>query len=145
MGAGLMRALTRRPDWRQQLAAFIADIRAKPFVWGDHDCGPAFTGRAVAVMTGEDLTRGFRRYSTLKGAVTAMRAAGFDNLGDLVASLLPEVHWSQAQVGDVAAFGTESALGYALGIVNGERVLVLREDGIGTMDLAAADRVFRVG
>ncbi len=34
---------------------------------------------------------------------------------------------------------------YALGVVNGERIFVLRETGLGTVDLLDAKRAFKVG
>ena len=55
------------------------------------------------------------------------------------------IHVSQAMLGDVAEVPDESPFGHALGIVNGERLLVMREDGIGTVDLLSATRAFRVG
>jgi hypothetical protein len=74
-----------------------------------------------------------------------MRQAGFRNLADMVAVMLPEIHPSEARIGDIAAIEIDTPFGYALGVVNGERVFVLREDGMGTVDLLDAKRAFRVG
>lgn len=72
--------------------------------------------------------------------------AGFADLADLVASILPEIHPSEAKVGDIAAIPTGTALGHGLGVVNGGgTILVLREEGIGVVGLLSADRAFRVG
>ncbi|OCP17370.1 MULTISPECIES: hypothetical protein [unclassified Ensifer] len=142
-----MLALTRRDDWRSRLEAAIDAVKAVPADWAKQaDCGPHLTGRAVEALTGVDVAAAFRgRYQSAAGALRVMKAAGFDNLGDLVASLLPEIHPSQAGVGDIAAIADDSPFGFALGVVDGERVFVMRPDGLGTVDLLAAQRAFKVG
>lgn len=137
----------RRRDWRRRFETVVDEIKAKPFDWeSQHDCGLGLTARLVEAVTGVDHGADYAAaYRTPEQAYRVMKAAGFDSLGDLVASILPEIHPSMARVGDVAAFRTEDRFGYSLGIVNGERVFVLREDGFGTMDLLQADRAFSVG
>ncbi|MGL5166629.1 MAG: DUF6950 family protein [Afipia sp.] len=138
--------MKRLPDWRQRLEAAIDDIRRTPFEWGDHDCGPALAGRVVLALTGEDVAAPYRgKYRTASEAVRLIRDAGFADLADLAASIAPEIHPSRARIGDIAAFKMDSALGSALGVVNGERVLVIRPEGIGTMSLLQAHRAFKVG
>ena len=142
-----MQTLTRHDAWRSRLEAAIDAIKAVPFSWEKQiDCGAHLAGRMVEAQTGVDVASQFRsRYTTAAGAVRAMKAAGFNNLGDLVASLLPEIHPSQARVGDIAAIADDSAFGFALGVVDGERIFVMRADGLGTVDLLAAQRAFKVG
>lgn len=139
--------LTRLPNWRSRFEAAIDEIKFVPFDWStQHDCGPGLAGRLVYAMTGQDLTVRFHgKYNTAKGALKVMKSAGFDNLADLVASFLPEIHPSQASLGDIVAYEMDSPFGYALGVVNGERVFVLRPEGVGTMDMLAAKRAFKVG
>ena len=139
--------MKRLPDWRQRFEAVIDDIRRTPFAWGEHDCGPALAGRVVLAVTGEDVAAPFRgKYRTASEAVRMVREAGFDDLADLVGSILPEIHPSRARVGDIVAYRMDSsALGSALGVVNGERALVIRHEGIGTMGLLQAHRAFKVG
>lgn len=139
--------MKRIPGWRSRLEAAIDGIMRAPFDWSrQHDCGVGLCGRAVEAVTGVDVAAPWRgRYRSRAGALAVMHADGFDNLGDLVASILPEIHPSQAKIGDVAAFATETPFGFALGVVNGERVFVLREEGIATMGLLEAARAFRVG
>ncbi|HEV2502325.1 MAG TPA: hypothetical protein VGV39_04585 [Mesorhizobium sp.] len=142
-----MTDLVRLPDWRLRFDAAIDEIRYVPFAWEDqHDCALGLPGRLVCAMTGEDLTTRYRgKYKSARGALGIVRRAGFDNLADMVGSILPEIHPSQATIGDLAAYEMDSAFGYALGVVNGERVFVLRPEGIGTMDLLDAKRAFKVG
>ena len=79
------------------------------------------------------------------GALGVLRNDGFADLGDLVASVLPEIHISRGRIGDVAAIPADDGFGFTLGVVNGERIFVLRPDGFGTVDLLAAGRAFRIG
>ncbi|MFC6490907.1 DUF6950 family protein [Nitratireductor sp. GCM10026969] len=138
--------LRRIPGWRSRVEAVIDEIKYSPFAWGERDCGPWLVGRVVEAVTGEDLAAPYRgRYRTATGAVRLMQAEGFESLGDLVASLLPEIHPSQAKIADIAAFADDSALGFSLGVVNGERVFVMGENHLGTMNLLQAERAFRVG
>lgn len=138
--------LTRIQLWRGPFEALIDDIKAKPFVWGENDCGPALAGRMVEALTGQDLCGEYRgRYRSRRGALKLMREAGFDDLADLVATKLPEIHISQATVGDIAAIPVDTPFRHALGVVNGERVFVLTANGIGTVDLFDAARAFKVG
>lgn len=141
-----MIALTRLPDWRRQFETAIDDIKAKPFAWYDHDCGPGLAGRLVKAQTGVDLS-GFvvGRYQDAASAARLIRDLGFDTLGQLVASMLPVIHPSEARVGDIAAIDVGGPIGHALGVVNGERIFVLTETGIGTVDLLDAAMCFKVG
>lgn len=142
-----MKTLERLPNWRTRFEAAIDEIKYVPFDWStQHDCGPGLAGRMVYAITGEDLTVKYQgKYNSAAGALKVMRKAGFDNLADLVGSFLPEIHPSQASLGDIVAYEMDSPFGFALGIVNGERVFVLRPEGVGTMDLLAAKRAFKVG
>ena len=126
--------LVRVKNWRACFVAEIDRLKRTPFAWGSHDCGPGLAGNLVLAITGVDCAAQFRgEYSTAAGALKTMKAAGFDNLADLVASMLP------------AAVPHEGPFGYALGVVNGERIFVLRETGLGTVDLLDAKRAFKVG
>lgn len=133
--------------WRAALAAYIDEVMKKPFVWGEHDCA-LFAAGAVQAMTGSDPAASYRdKYKTLKGGLGLLKRKGFANHADLAASMLEEIHPAMAQVGDIAAVPLEGGSFWALGLVNGPRIFVLRPDasGLGTVDLLAAKRAFRVG
>ncbi|MDQ0454661.1 DUF6950 family protein [Rhizobium paknamense] len=142
-----MQTLVRVKDWRSRFEAAIDEIKARPFEWSVHDCGPGLAGRLVEAVTGVDLTASFSPmpYHDEASAAAVIRAAGFETLGALVASLLPEIHPSQAQIGDIAAIAYDGPIGHALGVVNGERIFVLRPQGLGTVSLLQATMAFRVG
>lgn len=138
--------MKRLPNWRARLDATLSEIRRTPFDWNGHDCATALAARAVEAITGEDLAAEYRgSFSTRLGALRLIRKLGFKTLDELIAGLLPEIPVAMAGVGDIATFASDDAFGCTLGVVNGERVFVLRPDGMGTMELLQATRAFRVG
>ena len=138
--------LTRFPDWRRRYETAIDEIKRTPFQWGVHDCGPGLAGRLVLAMTGVDLSAQYAAtYHDAASAARLIRDLGFSTLGDLVASMLPAIHPSKAEIGDIAAIAVDSPIGHGLGVVNGERIFVLTEAGLGTVDLLDAAMCFKVG
>lgn len=138
--------LIRLSDWRSRFEAVFDDIMTRPFEWQTHDCGPGLAGRTVMALTGVDLCAQYTAgYHDLASAVRLVRSLGHDTLGSLVGSMLPQIHPSQARLGDIAALKVKSPLGHALGVVNGERIYVLMETGVGTRDLLDAVMCFKVG
>ena len=138
--------LKRLPDWHSRLIAAIEDVRREPLVWGSSDCGLDWAGRAVVAVTGSNPAATLRpRYTTAKGALAFLKRQKVASLADLVARYLPEIHPSRAILGDIAAVRTDDAFGHALGIVNGETILVRGEGGVRVIDLLDADRAFAVG
>lgn len=134
--------MTRFPDWRQRLVAYLHVARRKPFSYGRHDC-TIFAADAVMAMTGKDHAAAFRgRYSTVAGGLRVLRKAGHADNVEMVASLLPECHPIMAQPGDLAAIDTED--GPALGVVQGEAIYVLSPSGLSLAPITAARRAFRV-
>lgn len=136
-------SLHRIPTWRTALHEAIEEHRREPFVWGRRDCA-LFVADCVTAMTGVDVGRGFRgTYRTPLGAKRALKRAGFDDLLSLVVHFFNEIHPIEAAAGDIAAFpGIETE--WSLGIVAGERVTVLRVDGLGTVDRMTITRAFRI-
>ncbi|MCQ0987553.1 DUF6950 family protein [Jiella marina] len=138
--------MARLPDWPARLHAFIDTVKRREHHYGEFDCALGFASGLVDALTGEDPAAPYRgRYTTAVGAVRVMRNEGYQTLADLAGSHLREIHVSEAMLGDLAAVPDESPFGFALGIVNGERLMVLREDGLGSRDLFSATRAFRVG
>lgn len=138
--------LVRRRDWRSRLETAIDDIMHTPFAWGAHDCGPGLAGRVVLAMTDVDLSAHYAGdYHDAASAARHLRRLGFASLGQLVASMLPPIPPSMAQLGDIAAIAVDGPIGHALGVVNGERILILTVTGVGTVDLLDAQTCYRVG
>lgn len=141
MGTELSRAF----DWPVRLERFLDENRASAFSWNGGDCVVGWAADAVLAMTDVDLAAASRgKYKTERGAIRVMIKAGFDNLADLIGSMLEEIHPSQACIGDIAALPTEGPLGFSVGIVNGETILVRGLDCMSVAPLSAATRAFRV-
>jgi hypothetical protein len=140
-----MMTLTRKPGWHARLDATIDAYRRSEFAYGGFDCA-IFARAGVHALSGVWIGKAsWFKYRSASAGITVVKRAGFDSLADMTASLLPEIHPSQAYVGDIAAIPSEGAFGWSLGIVSGERVFVLREDGLATVDLLTATRAFKVG
>lgn len=138
-----MGQLTRLPDWRQRLIAYLSGVVSQPFEPGRHDCA-LFTAGAVAAMTGRDVAAEWRgRYRTLRGGQRVLRRAGHADHVALAASMLQELdNPFMAQAGDVAAVATPE--GAALGIVQGAGIYVMGPRGFGVVPLTSIARAFRI-
>jgi uncharacterized protein DUF6950 len=133
--------MKRRPDWRSRLHEATEALRRAPNI----DCG-LYVADAILAMTGVDLAAAYRgRYETVEQGVALILADGYADLCAFVAAHLEEVHPSLARAGDVMAFPS-GGTGWALGVVNGERVTVWRGLGLGlgTVSRDGAARAFRV-
>lgn len=134
--------MNRHPSWRTRLGAYLADAARTPFVEGRHDCA-LFAAGAVLAMTGKDPAARFRgRYRTTKGGLRVLRRAGYHDHLALAEAHFEEVPPAFARVGDLAA--VPGADGPALGVVQGERIYVLRPEGLGSVSLLQATRALRV-
>ncbi len=130
--------VTRLKDWRPRLVGYLEEVRSRPFAYGQHDCA-LFAAGAVEAMTGEDLATDFRgQYASLKDGLKLVRGDHQKVLHEHFTAI-PQAF---AGVGDIALIGE---VGFpALGIFDGETILVLREDGLGRMPRAAATQAWRV-
>lgn len=136
--------MKRTATWRADLAAYIAASRRRKFEIGEFDCG-MFVAGAIKAMVGRDLVGEFRgKYTSYSQAAKLLKANGFRDQVDVVAGFFPEIHPSEAHVGDVVSFEVEGMFGQALGLVNGEVCFVLQDQGLATMPLLSAARAFRV-
>lgn len=138
--------IKRIDAWREPFSKVVDDLYYKPFVWGENDCAIGLVRKLVLAITGEDVAAKYEgQYWDAKTGYRLLRKEGFEDLADMAASILPEIHVSQAMIGDIAAIKTDDGFGHGLGVVNGERIIVLTEKGIGSIDLFEGDRFFKVG
>lgn len=145
--------MKRHPQWRSRLEQLIDRVERDAFSFGTADCGPNWAGLAVEAVLGIDPAARYRgAYDSAVGALRIMRDGGYGDLAQMVGALLEEaigvpceIHPSAARLGDLMAIPDESPFGYLLGICNGERVLVRRADGKGSLDRGAATRAWRLG
>lgn len=132
--------LTRLPNWRARLTAYVMRSASTPFRPGQHDCA-LFAAGAVEAMTGIDPAADFRgTYRTLAEGRARMNELGHGDHIEMAARMLPEVPPIMAQIGDLAVVEGE-----ALGVVQGPMIYVLRpRGGLGLVSLTAGERAFRV-
>jgi hypothetical protein len=119
-----------------RLDEYLVDFYARPFRYGEHDCA-LFAAGWVKARTGRDLAAGIK-YTSCKEGLRALRGLGFRRPADMAEAFLQEIPVAHARAGDLAVISG------ALGIVAGERIAVLRAEGLGWMTLLDADRAFRV-
>ncbi len=118
--------------------AYLETVRARSFAYGSHDCA-LFAADAVQAMTGTDLAAQFRgRYDSLKAGLKLVRGGPLA----LVRQHFEAIPPAFAGVGDLALIGEVGVP--ALGLFEGQHILVLREEGLGLMPRAAATCAFRV-
>lgn len=125
---------------QRKLIDYVAQVRAKRFRPGEHDCA-IFVNGWVRMVTGEDHSRGLiGTYKTLEAGRAALRVQGLADHIALAASVLDEIPPAMARTGDLAVVN-----GDALGIVSADVIFVLHpHDGLGHVGRMLADRAFKV-
>jgi hypothetical protein len=123
----------------EHLHLYLDAVRRLPFWPGKHDCG-LFVAGWVEAITGVDHAAPYRgKYATDEQLSKLLAAHGFASHVDYIATLFEAIHPCRAQVGDLAVCEND-----AMGIVGGDRVFVLRPDGLGHLSRLKAERAFRV-
>lgn len=133
---------SRRPDWRARLTAYMAEVAARSFRPGTHDCA-LFAAGAVEAVTGVDLAATWRgTYRSLAEGRAALGARGYADHIELAAAWCPEVAPSFAHIGDLAVLPGED--GDALGVIQGAHVYALRPSGLALVNRLHIKRAFSV-
>lgn len=135
--------MTRLPDWRERLLAYVASISAEPFRPGQHDCIILAAGGRQA-LTDVDLMADWRgRYRSVEDGLELAREHGCEDPFQWVVQGLEEVPPAFAQVGDIAMLdGTNGMPG--MGIVAGEHVYTVGLRGLEIASLSDVRRAWRV-
>jgi hypothetical protein len=135
--------MTRVEHWERLLAAATDTARAKPFVWGVHDC-PTFAFEVRMILTGgEDIAALWRgRYTTALGGERVMRRLGWTSLEEMGRALLGEPRPTVllAQRGDIVL--ADSSLGF--GICTGVRAVGMAPEGLVTLPLTSCRLTWHV-
>lgn len=133
--------MTRVPDWRKRLQAYVIANAQRQFRPGRWDCA-LFVAGAVEAMTGVDHARGFRGYRTMAEGRRKLSDKGHEDHVALAGSLLTAIPVLRAMPGDVAV--VPAGEGQALGIVQGALIYVVGPGGLGTVPLTDATGAFKV-
>jgi len=139
------RQLQRHADWEHRLAAYIAERRNAPFVWGVHDC-VTFANGAVEAVTGVNLLRehGVPAYSTREEAYALIGANGM-SFTDIARSTLVMTSCKRAMRGDVVLGPFSKEYGNTYGVVIGASVACPGQFRLGFLPLSNAVLAFMVG
>jgi hypothetical protein len=128
--------MARVEHWERLLAAAIDTARAKPFVWGVHDC-PTFAFETRMILTdGDDVAALWRgRYTTALGGERVMRRLGWASLEEMGRALLGEPRQAVllTQRGDVVLADT----GLGFGICTGASAVGMAPEGLVTVPLTS--------
>ena len=118
------------------LAAAIDTARAKPFVWGVHDC-PTFAFETRMILTdGEDVAALWRgRYTTALGGERVMRRLGWASLDDMGHALLGEPRPGVLLAQRVDVVLADTGLGF--GICTGAVTVGMAPEGLVTVPLTS--------
>ena len=135
--------MTRLPDWRGRLGAYLAAARARPFCYGTHDCA-TFAAGAVGAVSGIDPIAALGiRYTTLACGRRALRARGYPDHVAVVHERFAAIPMAFARLGDLAVLDTNR--GPALAVVGGAELLApAPERGLVAIPLDLAITAFRV-
>lgn len=136
-----MGASMKLPGWRKRLSVVLRERHGMAFEYGTQDCG-LFFAACVKAIADVDMPAEFTGYKTWLGAMRKLRAAGFENHIEYVASLFPEIPPVEAREGDGAVIETTD--GFALGIVQGAWVYVADAHGLGLVPRSEMVRAFSI-
>ncbi len=130
-------------DWFVFMKEVVLEISRQPHEWGETDCC-CQASRCAEIKSGIDYMAPYRgRYSSYAEALDLVRAAGFDEPIDVVASMFKEIAPIDAGNGDIAAVeGIDGTI--AFGVFIGDKVFVQTERGLGRLQRSKALRAFEV-
>lgn len=128
--------MPRLSNWTHLLAAAIDTARAKPFVWGVHDC-PTFAFETRMILTcGEDTAALWRgRYTTALGGTRVMRRLGWATLEEMGRGLLSDPHPTVLLAGRGDIVLADTGLGF--GICTGAQAVGMTPEGLVTVPLTS--------
>ena len=106
-------ASTRKPDWEQRLADYLAAQHGARFAYGRHDC-VLFAAGAVRAMTGAHLAKGVRgKYRGKLGAASQLKRRGWASLEKMMDAHFQRVVPAHAMRGDIVM--AQGSLGICAG------------------------------
>lgn len=138
--------INRLNNWRSALYDYFDAVRLVPFNEDTNNCAQ-FIANGWLVVRPDDPFKKYRKFKTFFGLLRAVKKDGYNNHADFYDGFMTAYeHVSQASVGDIALFQADDGDGISTvsGWVIGERVFVLRPDGLATMELSAAIKAYKV-
>jgi hypothetical protein len=119
--------LTRRPDWEDRLAAYLARCRDRPHRWGSHDC-MLFAAGVCRALTGFDPARGHRgKYCGAVSAARYLRSLGWASPEAAADTLFERIPPAMARRGDLVLHVVDGDRGGHPGVCIGAVALFVGE------------------
>lgn len=136
-----MRKWNRADGWTDALAQVVEKHLKLPFEYGKSDCGQ-FAADAVEAVTGHDLFKDYRNYTTKTGAARVLRKAECNNLGELFSKYLNETHIAHAMRGDIGVIEYDGQI--CAGVFTGVGFACKGENGLVFVNRDQVKQVFEV-
>lgn len=134
--------MTRLRDWQSRFARLVAETRARPFVWGTHDCC-LWAADAVEATMGRDPAAKWRgSYSTQAQALALLGSLG--GLPGVAALGGSEIAVAFAITGDIGLARWPDGTPSLAVCAGGPRWLVVADHGLLTLE-DCASRAWGVG
>ena len=131
----------RKEQWPDLMIAEVDRHANRPFKYGDSDC-LMFALDVVREMTGTDLMKGQRSYTTLPGAIKKLKKLGYSDIAEALADKLEEIPPAMAGRGDVGVIDGD---GYKVAVVfTGPHAVGKDVNGVTSVSRSAVSRAFRV-
>jgi hypothetical protein len=142
--------MTRLAGWQSALSAYLVQMAAAPFAYGQLDCG-LFVAGAIEVMTGVDVVPGLRgTYGDREAAFAAVRALcgspSMAHLADVLTARngLRPAATLMAQRGDAVQIRSGRAARLGIVAMHGTEILTPYRAGILRLPLSHATRAWHV-
>lgn len=140
----------RKDNWRVNLFEYFKEVKRNEFDQDKFNCAH-FIANGWLHLREDDPFLPFRKYKNFQTLFKAVKKLGYENYVNFYSTFLNEYeHVSQGRVGDIAVFrlsdlGLDEVLtNYVSGFVIGDLVFVQRENGLATLRLNKAWKVFEV-
>lgn len=128
---------------RSHLAATFRAQRNVPTVWGVNDCLCVAAACAQPMIGRDPIAHLHDRYDSEISAKRLMVENGWNDMGDIAASIFPEIPVSQARAGDWVCLDNPDGSD-ALGVVIGDMIAAKTKESYAQAPLSQARRAFRV-
>jgi hypothetical protein len=135
----------RFEDWPNRLLSVIDGAAARPFVWGEWDCGQ-FVGAAIEAQTGTNPVAQLRAKYTTEVGMKRILTRDYDGslLAFWSAQLGGPVPVTMAGRGDIVVVEIEGVQASGVVDLSGERVACLGLDGLEFLPIIQAIAAWKV-
>lgn len=136
--------MTRLPDWRVRLTAYVASVRNTPLQPGVFDCAE-FAAGVIEAVTGQVIGHPARgAYGSLQDGRRLLRDHGQRSIKALASAYLQPVDAAFAREGDIGILAGSDGRD-AFGVIIGGGILALSDQGLRLCGRGEMKSAFKVG